>query len=80
LGKWHALFGKMQVLVQFAFRNPVMPALSLDRLDFSRVDPPLESGITDAEHFGGVAKLYQFDMVTQESVPPARSLQKACPS
>jgi hypothetical protein len=44
------------------------------------VDPPLESGITDAEHFGGVAKLYQFDMVTQESVPPARSLQKACPS
>src|SRR6267154_3935189 len=72
--KWRAPFGKVKMLVQFAFRNAMMSALSFDRLDFSCMDPPLESGITDAEHFGGVPKLHQFDMVTQESVPPLRSL------
>jgi hypothetical protein len=35
------------------------------------VDPSFEGGITDVEHFGGVAKLHQLDVVTQESVPPA---------
>jgi hypothetical protein len=73
LGKRRPLFGKVEVFVQFAFRNPVMPALSFDRLDFSRVDPSLQRGITDAEYFGRVAKLHQLDMVTQESVPPPGS-------
>jgi hypothetical protein len=71
LRQGHPLFSKVEVLVQFAFRNPVMPALSLDRPDCSRVDPSLERRVTDAENLGSVAKLHQLDTVTQGSVPPA---------
>lgn len=72
LGQGHALIGKVKVLVQFTLRNPVMAALSLNRPDFSGVDPSLESGITDPEYFGSVAKLHQLDMVTQEYIPSLR--------
>ena len=56
-----------------------MPTLSFDRLDFSRMDPSLQSGLTDAEHFGGVAKWHQLDVVTPESVPPPESLPVSRP-
>ena len=51
-----------------------MPALRFDSPEFSRVDPPLESGITDAEHLGSVTKAHQLGMIAQESVPPPTSL------
>jgi hypothetical protein len=38
------------------------------------VDPSLQRGITDTEHFCYVAKLHQPGTVTQESGPPPVSL------
>ena len=58
LRKRQSLFRKVKMFVQFAFRNPVVSTLCFDSPEFSRVDPPLESGITDAEHFCSVTKSY----------------------
>jgi hypothetical protein len=80
LRKRHPLFGKVQVFVQLAFRDAMMPALGFHGTHFPGVDPTLQRGITDAEHFRGVPKLYQFGMIAQESNSSSEKMAVSRPS
>jgi len=55
----------VQMLVEFTFRYAVMPALCRNGMKFSRVNPALQSGITNSENFGGIARSHQLGTVTQ---------------
>ena len=47
----------IKVFVEFALRNPVVPTLGLNSLKLSGVNPALQCGIADSQHFGGVTRL-----------------------
>jgi hypothetical protein len=49
-------------------------------MDFPGMDPSLQRGITDAEHFRGIPKLHQFGMVAQESNSSSEKMAVSRPS
>jgi hypothetical protein len=58
------------MLVEFTFWYAVMPSLGLDGTKFSRMNPALQSGITNSKDFGGIAQSHQLGMVIQKRKPP----------
>jgi hypothetical protein len=60
----HSLCDNVQVFIEFTLWNTLVPALGLDSLKFSRVNPAFQSGIADSQYFRRVTRPDQLGTIT----------------